>query len=92
MVRNKSPKLPDSGTRESLHDAMMSLILCFILYGDSIDQLTFEDRVMRLHASCAILFAHLHSDCQYANDTLDQESAYILALQKLETLADELLF
>ena len=70
---------------------MMSLILCFIFYGDSIDQLTFENRVMRLDTSCSILFAHLHSDRQYAYDSLDQESTYVFTFQKLETLADELL-
>ena len=91
-MRYESPKLPDSGTGESLNDAMMSLILCFIFYGDSIDQFTFENRVMWLDTSCAILFTHLHCDCQNAYYTLNQESTDIFPLQKLETLADELLF
>ena len=47
---------------------------------------------MWLDASSAILLTHLHRDCKYAYDTLYEESADIFTLQKLETLANELLF
>lgn len=92
MVRGKSSELPNSGTGECLDETADSLILCQIFNHNPINQLSFENTVMWLDSTRAMLFTHLHSNGQYTDYALYNGRADVLSFQQIEALADKLLF